>query len=132
MSEENVELVRQEIELFNQGKPASEAIDVDVDVIPPEGWPEGMPVKGREGWDRQLDRLRDSWEDARAEVDDIRVAGPGQVVARFRYVTTGKDSGIEFDMPMGGVYAIEDGRIVRMQFFNDPKDAYEAAGVSSD
>jgi ketosteroid isomerase-like protein len=132
MSEENFDLVRRELELFNEGKPASEGIDAHVEVVPPEGWPEGMPLSSREDWNRQLERLRESWQAARVELDDIRAAGSNRVVARFRYVTTGKGSGLEFDMPMGGLYDIEDGRIVRIQFFNDPQQAYDAAGVSPD
>jgi ketosteroid isomerase-like protein len=133
MSKENVELVRRAIESFNQGGGPGDETDPDVDVVPPEGWPEGgSAIKGHEAWTRQMERLRDSWQQARLEIDEIRAVGPNRAVSRFRYIATGKDSGIEFDMAMGGLYDIEGGRIVRIQFFNEPEDAYKAAGLSSD
>src|SRR5687768_5312003 len=110
--QENVEAVRQTLEEVNKGALPGDVWHPDVAIDPREGWPEGgSPVKGIEDWSRQVERLRDSWEEVRIEVDDVRPAGPTRVAARFRYVTTGKDSGISFDTPMSGLYEFDGGRI---------------------
>ena len=75
-------------------------------------------------------RLHDSWEEARVEVDDIRAVGDDQVLARFRYVTRGKDTGMSFDTPMSAVFVLREGRIVRARYFWEHDDALGAAGLS--
>ena len=69
MSEENVEIVRRQFELWSQGNLDEWARhwDPDVIVVAPEGWPEGETYRGLDAWRRQAERLRDSWEEARAE-----------------------------------------------------------------
>ena len=129
MSEENVGIVREQFDAFGRGE-LSPYWDADVIITPPAGWPEAQEIRGRQAWRRQLERLRDSWENARIEVEDIRPAGEDRVFARFRYVTTGADSGISFDTPMGAVFTIRSGKIVRGDFFRFPADALEAAGLS--
>ena len=108
MSQENVEVVRRQNELFSKGDLDrwAEHWDPEVVVTPPKGWPEGEEPQGIEAWRRQAERLRDSWEEARAEVDEIRPIGDDQVLARFRYVTRGRDTGMSFDTPMtAGAFA---------------------------
>jgi len=43
---------------------------------------------------------------------------------------SGRESEVEVDMPMTGVYTITDRKIARIEFFRDPQDALEAAGLS--
>jgi ketosteroid isomerase-like protein len=98
-------------------------------VIAPEGWPEGAVSEGVDAWRRQAQRLRDSWEQARIEVDEIRPAGKDRVFARIRYVTRGKDPGISFDTPMATVFSLRDQKITRMEFFWNTAQALESAGL---
>ena len=51
-------------------------------------------------------------------------------MVNLRWVATGRESGIEVDMPLAGVYTITDGKIARIEFFRDPNDALETAGLS--
>jgi ketosteroid isomerase-like protein len=132
MSEENVEVVRRVNELFSKGDldEWAEYWDPEVIVTPPKGWPEGEVPQGIEGWRRQAERLRDSWEEARAEVDEIRSVGGDQVLARIRYVTRGRDTAMSFDTPMAAVFLLRGGRIVRARYFWEYDEALEAAGLS--
>jgi ketosteroid isomerase-like protein len=128
MSDENVRMVREAFDAFG----TEEAVpywDENVIVTPPEGWPEGGEVRGLDAWRRQLQRLRDSWESPQIEIDQIRPVGDDQVLTLFRYITTGKDSGIPFDTPMGSLHTIRNGKIVRADFFRSPAKALEAAGL---
>ncbi len=130
MSEENVEIVRRGLQAWNRDDLSMKTTHPDIVVIPPEGWPEGSELRGRDAWKRQAQRLRDSWEDARIEVDELRAAGADRVFARFRYVTRGKDSGIPFETPMAAVYTVTESKVVRAEFFWEPAGALEAAGLS--
>jgi ketosteroid isomerase-like protein len=132
MSQENVEVVRRQFDLWSQGDLDAWAQhwDPDVIVVAPEGWPEGDTNRGLEAWRRQAERLRDSWEEARVEIDEIRPSGPDGVVARIRYVTGGKDPGMSFDTAMAAAFFLRDGKIVRAQYCWDIAEALEAVGLS--
>ena len=133
MSEENVEIVQRANEHWSEGNlddAWAELWDPDVVVTAPEGWPEGEGEHGLEAWRRQAERLRDSSEEARVEVDDIRPVGQDRVVCRLRYVTRGKDPGMSFDTPMAAAFFLHEGRITRADYFWDFADALEAAGLS--
>jgi ketosteroid isomerase-like protein len=132
MSQENVEIVRRANELWSEGNLDAWAKhwDPEVVVMAPEGWPEGKVSRGLDAWRRQTERLRDSWDDARVEIDDISPVGRDRVVTRFRYVTRGKDPGMTFDTPMAAMFVLREGVITRAEYFWELADALEAAGLS--
>ena len=132
MSQENVEVVERQFELWSEGNldAWAEHWDPEVVVTAPQGWPEGEVEQGLEAWRRQGERLRDSWAEARVEVDDIRPVGQDRVVTRIRYVTRGKDPGMSFDTPMAAAFFLREGRITRADFFWDFAEALEAVGLS--
>ena len=132
MSEENVEIVLRQFEHFSEGNldAWAECWDRAVVVAPPEGWPEGHVNRGIEEWRRQAERLRDSWNEARVEVDEIRAVGEDRVVTRIRYVTTGKEPGIAFDTSMAAAFFLRDRKITRAEYYWNFAEALEAAGLS--
>jgi ketosteroid isomerase-like protein len=132
MSEENIQAVLSQFELWNDGHPDewSSYYDPDVVVEAPEGWPEGSVSRGIDAWKQQAERLRDTWEEARIEVDEIRSVGPERVVAQFRYVTVGKGTGLAFETPMAVAFTFSGGKITRANYFWDMK-ALQAAGLST-
>jgi ketosteroid isomerase-like protein len=131
MSQENVEVVRRQFELWSEGNLDAWAQhwDREVVVMAPDGWPEGEENRGLDAWRRQAERLRDSWDEARVEVDDIRPVGKDRVVTRIRYVTRGKDPGMSFDTPMAAAFVLRERKITRAQYFWDFAEALEAAGL---
>jgi ketosteroid isomerase-like protein len=102
MSQENVEIVLGQWDAWNKGDLDrwAQAWDSEVVVVAPKGWPEGQVERGLGAWRRQAERLRDTWAEARIEVDEVRDV-KDRVLARFRYVTLGGDSGIPFETPHG-------------------------------
>jgi ketosteroid isomerase-like protein len=132
MSQENVEIVLRQFQLWSEGNLDgwAQCWDRDVVVRAPEGWPEGEINHGLEAWRRQAERLRDSWDEARAEVDDIRAVGQDRVVTRIRYVTSGKDPGISFDTAMAAAFFLRDGKITRADYCWNFAEALEAVGLS--
>jgi ketosteroid isomerase-like protein len=95
MSRENVEVVLAQWEAWNDGDldRAVEAWDPDAVVFAPKDWPEGEESRGRDAWRRQAERLRDTWADARIDVDEIK-GEQDRVLARLSYVTRGTGTGI--------------------------------------
>lgn len=130
MSQGNVELVRRVFDAWNEGA-FSDWISLhhpNVVVIPPEGWPEGQAPDSREAWASQAMRLMDSWEEQRLEVDDLREVG-GRVLVLFRWITRGKDSGIEMETPMSVVAEVKDGMLGHLNYFVGHEEALEAVGL---
>jgi len=130
MSQENVEIVLGQWDAWNNGDLDrwAQAWDSEVVVVAPEGWPDGAVERGLGAWRRQAQRLRDTWAEARVEVDEIRDVDD-RVVARIRYVTTGGETGIAFETPMAVVLLLDERKITRAYFAWTMAEALEAAGL---
>ncbi len=130
MSQENVEIVTRQFQAWNAGDFDKWAVDMDRDVVvvAPEGWPDGEVNRGVDAWRRQAQRLRDSWADARIEIDEIRPV-EDRVVARIRYVTKSAETGLPFETPMAAVFYLKERKIKHAQFFWEAAEALEAAGL---
>ena len=85
--------------------------------------------KGLDAWRRQAERLRDTWAEARIEIDEIR-AVEDRVLVRIRYVTKGADTGLPFETPLAAVFFMREGKIKRGEYFWKIDEALEAAGLS--
>jgi ketosteroid isomerase-like protein len=130
MSQENVEVVKRQFNTWSAGDldAWSEYWDPDAVVVAPRGWPDGGVNRGLDALRRQAQRLRDSWTEARIEIDEIRPAGD-RVLARIRYVTKGAETGLPFETPMAAVFFLEDGRIKRAEYYWEMDEALEAVGL---
>jgi ketosteroid isomerase-like protein len=130
MSQENVEIVTRQFQAWNAGDfdKWAEDLDRDVVVVAPEGWPDGEVNRGLDAWRRQAQRLRDSWAEARIEIDEIRPV-EDRVVARIRYVTKSVETGLPFETPMAAVFYLKERKIKHAQFFWEAAEALEAAGL---
>lgn len=65
MSQENVEVVRAALAVWNAGNwdAMRELYDPSVVWRPPEDWPEGGPIFGPDACRRQFEQLRATWDD---------------------------------------------------------------------
>ncbi len=103
--------------------------DVDAVVITDPAWMEAGPFMGRAaimGW---YEGLKESWQQRDAVVLKEVFVANDKVVARLDWQVRGRASGIEiFDAT--GVHTIENGRIVRQQWYFDHAKALEAVGMS--
>ena len=130
MSQENVEVVLGQWDAWNDGNLDrwAEAWDSEVVVTAPQGWPDGPVERGLDAWRRQAQSLRDTWAEARVEVDEIRDV-EARVLARVRYVTLGADTGIPFETPMAVIFFLSERKITRGYFGWTMAEALEAAGL---
>ena len=61
--------------------------------------------------------------------EEIRTAGD-QVAAVALATGTGRRSGAAFEKRVGHLFTLREGRVVRWEVFDDPADAFRAAGLS--
>jgi len=129
MSQENVEVVRRLLDAQQRDDiPAALAcLDPDLDWVPLRAAIEGA-YTGHEGFEK-------FWEDTRVTFEtfephfELRAVGE-QVLAWGTIGVRGRGSGAEVDVPVGGIFDLRDGRIVRWQDFGSKETALEAVGLT--
>jgi ketosteroid isomerase-like protein len=132
VSQENVEIVREFLEAFNQGDYAVclEAIDPDVEWHPPPDIPNALVAQGRDALISNFQDWLGAWESYRATPEDV-VEGAGEtVVVTSLESGRGRGSGIEVESRrITGVYELREGKIVRFKAYLDHAEALKAAGL---
>jgi ketosteroid isomerase-like protein len=88
--------------------------------------PDGDLVWKHEDVQRAMRRYLDSWESYRFDVEDLAEVGPGKVVAICRERGKPKE-GVEVDRRFGGLWVVEEGKIVSWVTYLTPKEAIRAA-----
>jgi ketosteroid isomerase-like protein len=129
MSEENVELIRRQIEALNRDLEGSiEGIGSEIEWIVAREHPASRTVRG-------LDELRGYREDWEQMVEGLKfesenIVDRGDVVVAVgRIKGTGAGSGAEIEVPIGFVSRFRNGLVVRVEEYLDPNQALEAAGL---
>ena len=126
MSQENVETVRRLIDAGQRDDiPAAlDCLDPDLEWIPLRAATEGA-YQGHRGYEKFVADTRESFEifEPRFEFRDLgdRVLAWGAIHVR------GSGSGVEMDVPVGGIFDFRNGRIARWQDFGSKERAFEVA-----
>jgi len=129
MSQENVEIVQQGLGLyFATGEPPWELFDEDVEVYDHDT-PDQGEYRGHEGVRRWLEDWGAAWAEWNIEPEEF-IDGGVSVVVFIRMKTTGRGSGIEVEREDALVYKLGDDKIVRLDYYNDRKQALEAVGLA--
>ena len=132
MSEENVETVRRSLEAFQRGD-----MEEMLSYMDPEGelhsaivgGAEGNVYRGHEGFRKWYADSFESFEELRNEWSEFRDLGDRVLV--FGHVKArGRESGVELDSPMGWVFTVRRGKLMKAEGFLSRADALEAAGLS--
>ena len=137
MSEENVEIVREQIETFRSGMERgdpgaafdleSAADEFELITVPFEGrtvW------RGREGWVEFIRAWTEEFDDWSLQIERLIDAGDGRVVSLMHQSGTGKRSGVPVVVHFGQIHELKDGRVVRLRVYTSHAEALEAAGLS--
>jgi ketosteroid isomerase-like protein len=129
MSQENVETVRESIEAYNRGDfdTAVQSFAPEIEWLFPPNF-NAESCRGPEEIRRFWEELDEAFEDFQLEPQEFVDAGD-HVVIRVRLHGRGKESGVETEGEMHPVNTLRDGRIVRVEYFNDWAEALEAAGL---
>jgi ketosteroid isomerase-like protein len=142
MSKENVELVRAVIppadadiaalvrddSLF-EARIGALAPLLDPDFESVAAWQGGKTYTGLEGLRKLWLDWVEPWASYHVQVDELIDAGD-RVVALVRDRGRRHDTEAEAEVITGSVWEIRDGRLVRVEFSRDRKEALEAAGLS--
>jgi ketosteroid isomerase-like protein len=84
---------------------------------------EGGIYRGHDDIERYFADLDDSFEDWHTENERFFELGGGTVLLLYRIVGEGKASGVPVEKPLGILFELNDGKVVRGQMYLDPADA---------
>jgi ketosteroid isomerase-like protein len=131
MSQENVGIVTGVFAAWAIGDfSTTAAFDPNVSVM----WVDPMLTRRAEtvGIEETASNMRDFldvYEHLTASAERVFDAGD-RVVAVVEWRGRGKGSGVEFDERQGSVWTLVDGKVTHVDWYRDPKEALEAAGLS--
>ncbi len=91
---------------------------------------EGNAYRGHDGVRQMLADLAEDWTFVQMDAEDFREADD-QVVMLGRLRARGRASGMDLDVPIGVVWTLRDGKVLRKRTFSEQGDALRAAGSSS-
>lgn len=91
-------------------------------------WPESS-YYGIEGVERFLSEWLDVWDEYEVGVEDILPAPDGRVVSLIRHRGKGRNSGLPMEMEMAQIATVRDGKVTRVEYYDDRADALDAAGL---
>jgi ketosteroid isomerase-like protein len=131
MSQENVEVVRRSIELWNDGQ-VEASIDLSADDAELQTDPrfiEGGAFRGRDELLRWSQGLRDGWVGGGSVITTEFIEVGDRVVVTGEWRGTGETSGIEASLPVTVVFTVHGGKIQRTQYFLDHEEALKAVGL---
>jgi ketosteroid isomerase-like protein len=131
MSEENVEVVRRIYETWNTGDPGLDLFDPSFELHQTATVFDSARVfRGHEGLLRSAQELLSGLRDLSWEPHDFIAAPDDRVVVPFRFLVTGRSTGLPFETPLVHVWTVRDELVIRCDTYDDLADALEAAGLS--
>lgn len=127
MSQENVEATHRFTEALVRGDYETASAELDPRVeIDDTDIPESTGTDSFYAW---LARWDESWESWRIEDLEIQPVGSNRTISLFKMTVRGKGSGIELTRDDAVLTEFQDGKIVRIGYYNDQAQALEAAGL---
>ena len=138
MSEENVEVVRRAIEMFQAGMERGDPGAVyDAGVMAADAeWVTAREIEGSTVWagrEEFVDFMRrwtEPFENWSVQIERLIDVDEDRVVALTHQSGTGKQSGVPVELDLAQLYELEDGLIVRVTHYVTHTAALEAAGLS--
>lgn len=128
MSQQNVEIARRWHEYFTQtGDFAWDLMDPEIE-IHDHDLPDVGVYRGHSGLREWTPHWASVWESWEMESPEYVDAGQ-KVVMLFTMRAKGKGSGIELERQDAIVYSLAAGSITRIDYYNNRRQAFEAAGL---
>ena len=132
MSQQNVDVVRDQYEATNEqdfARAMTYYADDVVLVVHSDAFLNTGTFEGREAVGEWFGDWFRTFQSVHFEFD-LRDLGD-VVYLRTTYSGRGRGSGIEISDERGYLYTVREGKIVRLELFNSPAQALEAAGVQT-
>jgi len=128
VSQQNVDLVRQSFERFVEtGEPVWELMHEDVEIRDHDIM-DGSEYRGHAGFGQWLADWGAAWSSFEMEPQEY-IDGGDCVIVVVHMRATGARSGIEVDRQDAAVNWLRDGKVARIDYFNNRDQALAAAGI---
>jgi SAM-dependent methyltransferase len=132
MPQENTDVVRQAWDHWIRGDLPALFAGYDSEVVWDTShfrdWPESA-YHGVEGVQRFLTEWLDVWDQYEIDVEQIVAAPDGRVVSLITQRGVGRDSGLPMQLEMAQVTTVRDGKVTRIDNYDDRGEALEAVGL---
>jgi ketosteroid isomerase-like protein len=128
MSEENVETTRHFTESLVRGDYEAAAADLGPDLEIDDT--DITESTGTDSFYEWIARWDAAWEAWRIEDLEIRPVGENRTLSLFKMIVRGRGSGIELTRDDAVLSVFQNGKIVRIGYYNDQAQAREAIGLS--
>ena len=127
MAQNNVALVQRGFDYFMaNGEPPWELFDEQVEVYDHDT-PDQGEYRGHAGYGRWLEDWGAAWSEWTVEPEEYIDAGESVIVV-IRMNAKGRGSGLKLDRQDALVYKLRNDKIVRCDYYNNRKEAFEAVG----
>jgi ketosteroid isomerase-like protein len=129
MSQENVEIVKEAHQRFTEtGEPIWERVDAETEVFDYDIPDARNPYRGVQGITEWLADFAEAWDNYAMELERVIDVGD-RVVSLFRIRAVGAGSGVPVERGDAMVWTFRDGKLARLDYFNDQGQALEAVGL---
>jgi ketosteroid isomerase-like protein len=131
ISNQNEELVRASLDAYCRGdfKVSLSVFAPNVELVNDSAAPGlGTTIHGRKGLVDLFSQIGEVQRDHRLVPEGIIDAGGSRVVAAICESAGGQSSGLEVDRRIGAVFTVHNERIVRVEVYPEPIQAFEAVG----
>src|ERR1700680_3348442 len=129
MSQETIGLIQASLERFAAtGEPAWDTLHEEVEVHDHDIMDAGE-YRGHAGFGRWLEDWASSWSEFSMEPQEFLDADE-RVVAVIRMKAKGQGSGVEVERQDAMVFEVLDGKIKRLDYYNNRAQALEAVGLT--
>jgi uncharacterized protein len=132
MSEENVKIVKEFCQLFEEGDRDKWREYFHPDVVwdtSASNWPSAAVLHGHAGVEQFFRDWLGTWSDFEVAFSEYLDAGDSVVVV-FRQGGMGRQSGIHMERDFFAVYDLRESKVVRYRMYDSREEALEAAGLS--
>jgi ketosteroid isomerase-like protein len=128
MSQENVEIIQQGFVVWGEtGEPDWSMVHDEVEAYDHDILDAGE-YRGRAGVERWLEDWASAWSEFSMEPEEFIDAGKCVVVV-IRMRAKGRGSTVEVERQDAIVHEMRDGKVVRLDYYNNREDALKAVGL---
>jgi ketosteroid isomerase-like protein len=128
VSQQNVEVIQRGFEHFMAtGEPHWEAFHEQVEVHDHDTMDQGE-YRGHAGLGRWVEDWAAAWSEFSMEPEEFLDVGE-HVVMFVRMKATGVSSGLPLERQDAMVFAVRDGKVVRLDYYNNRAEALKAVGL---
>jgi len=129
VARENVDVVRQVVELFESGGPEVIAplLDSGIEIQPPPQAPEAGVYRGRSAALQRLAAISEPFSEIHVRVDEITALDDQRVLAVVRVSARGRSSDIPLETQLVGLIRLRSGKLLQLRAFLDRDEALHQA-----